>query len=159
MSRPRERARPLIPITIEHADCLHRFSTASPVDKLAVDRRRPPCIRKVETVALAVVPEKATNGALLADRGRCEGPGRMQFGTTVIRGNLANCLQAIRLLPASGPQTWRAPRSTVTIDLECKKDSTETPQDLMRGTRSSVVGKIIAVAARQDKVIESSNAE
>jgi hypothetical protein len=26
-------------------------------------------------------------------------------------------------------------------------------------TRSSVVGKIIAVAARQDKVIESSNAE
>jgi hypothetical protein len=60
MSRPRERARPLIPITIEHADCLHRFSTASPVDKLAVDRRRPPCIRKVQTVALAVVPEKAT---------------------------------------------------------------------------------------------------
>jgi hypothetical protein len=159
MSRPRERARPLIPITIEHADCLHRFSTASPVDKLAVDRRCPPCIRKVQTVALAVVPEKATNGALLADRGRCEGPGRMQFGTTVIRGNLANCLQAIRLLPASGPQTWRAPRSTVTIDLECKKDSTETPQDLMRGTRSSVMGKIIAVAARQDKVIESSNAE
>jgi hypothetical protein len=29
----------------------------------------------------------------------------------------------------------------------------------MRGTRSSVMGKIIAVAARQDKVIESSNAE
>jgi hypothetical protein len=159
MSRPRERARPLIPITIEHADCLHRFSTASPVDKLAVDRRRPPCIRKVQTVALAVVPEKATKWSpargprplrrsgpdAVRNDGHPGEPGELPSGDQT----LAGWWHAIARRPG------RAPRSTVTIDLECKKDSTETPQALMRGTRSSVMGKIIAVAARQDTVIES----
>jgi hypothetical protein len=124
MPRPRERARPLIPITIEHADCLHRFSTASPVDKLAGDRRRPPCIRKVQTVALAVVPEKASNGAcsrtaaVAKVRAGCSSERRSSGGTwrTAFRRS-----DSCRLVARNSPQTWRAPRRTVTIDLECKK--------------------------------------
>ena len=74
-SRPRQRARH--PHSHHHrtrgspSPPLH----ASPVDKVAVDRPRPSCIRKVRTVALAVVR------ACSWSRGRCEGGGRTSGGS------------------------------------------------------------------------------
>ena len=43
------------------------------------------------------------------------------------------------------------PRSTVTIDPECQEGINRDTPGLDRGTRSSVMGKIIAVAARHRK--------
>jgi hypothetical protein len=65
----------LIPITIEPADGLHRLSTTL-LWTTGRDRRHPPCIRKVQTVALAVVPGKRDESSLLAEPGRCKGASR-----------------------------------------------------------------------------------
>jgi hypothetical protein len=90
------RARTDLPMTIESADWFERFPTASPVDRLAVDRDRPPCVRKVRTVVLAVSSGSATNQAA----GRAGAGGKMR-GICVCSGDsreLTNGFSGIQLL-------------------------------------------------------------
>ena len=94
------------------------------MDKLAIDRRRA-CIRKVRTVALAVIHtggarrmEPARRAAAVANvRAGCSRerqlgePGDMPSGDLALR----------QLIARNRPPAWRVPRSTVTIDPECQE--------------------------------------
>jgi hypothetical protein len=132
------------------------------VDKLAVDCRRPPCIRKVQTVALAVVPGKRDESSVLAERPlRSASPTGCSSERKPSGEYLANLAFKRSGLRASwwrnGLQLCPVPRSTVAIDPESKRNQTPSARAWRVAMRSSVVAKIITMATGRDKIKEQAN--